>query len=186
MNLNVFIDESGIHKKIGHSSFVVVYISILDQEKFDKEIIRIENNLKINYFHWADYGSKSGWKIRSEFIIKVLSLPFSFKYVIVANPVNLTIELYNSITTMLTEKNIQNIYIDGKYSRKHEQKISKLLRDKGLSVKNLKTVTNRSVPAIRLADALAGLIRSYYDNPSLERKNLFQKITQHKKRDPPF
>ncbi len=79
-----------------------------------------------------------------------------------------------------------NVYIDGKYHRLHEQNIRKILRDKGLSVKNLKTVNDHSTPLIRLADAVAGLIRSYFDNPTRERKTLFHKIIKHKKHDPPF
>jgi hypothetical protein len=44
------------------------------------------------------------------------------------------------------------------------------LRDKGISVKKLKTGNDESYPALRIADAIAGIVRYKNDNP--ENKNV--------------
>lgn len=46
-----------------------------------------------------------------------------------------------------------------------ERKLKKVLRDKGISVRSLKTARNDSVAGLRIADAIAGLARSFYDDP---------------------
>jgi hypothetical protein len=58
-----------------------------------------------------------------------------------------------------------------------------VLRDKGISIQKLKAVRNEmSHPGIQLADAIAGLIRYYYDNPHEEdSKRLFNKLKKEKK-----
>ena len=47
----VFIDESGIHKQDGHSTTAVVYLEIVNREKFEKELLIIEKDLRITSFH---------------------------------------------------------------------------------------------------------------------------------------
>ena len=49
----VFIDESGIHKDIDNSVYVLVYIEKNDYESLNEQILKIENDLKIKEFHWA-------------------------------------------------------------------------------------------------------------------------------------
>jgi len=68
------------------------------------------------------------------------------------------------------------IYIDGKKPRWVELRLKKVLRDKGISVKKLKTLRDESSPGIRLADALAGVSRAYYDNPKGKAGVLWKKI----------
>lgn len=182
MNKNkhiIYIDESGIHKTTNHSSFVLVYVDIQNEWLVYRGIEKIEKDLKISHFHWADFGSKRGWNIRREFIIRSSKLPFSFKYIVVNNPINQIKELYNSIVSLLVENNIDKIYIDGKQPKWYERQIKKSLRDKGISIKQLKTVKDQSVPAIRLADALAGLIRLYYDKPEGIPKELYLYIKRN-------
>lgn len=53
------------------------------------------------------------------------------------------------------------------------------LRDKGISVKKLRTLRDESSPGIRLADALAGVTRAYYDDPKGKAAPLWKKI-RHK------
>ncbi len=172
----IYIDESGIHKDTKHSTFVLVYVSIQNDESLNLGIEKIEKDLGISHFHWADFGSKMGWKIRRNFIIRAARLAFSFKYTVIKNPVNPTDELYNSIVILLTESNIQKIFIDGKQPRWYERQIKKSLNDRGIPVKNLRTVKDQSIAGIRLADALAGLIRLYYDKPEGIPKELYEYI----------
>lgn len=54
----IFIDESGIHKQIGHSTASVVYVEVTNLEKFEKKLKKIEADLKISYFHWAEERQK--------------------------------------------------------------------------------------------------------------------------------
>ncbi|OGE18857.1 hypothetical protein A3J19_04875 [Candidatus Daviesbacteria bacterium RIFCSPLOWO2_02_FULL_41_8] len=64
------------------------------------------------------------------------------------------------------EENIKKIMIDGRKPRWYNQRLKKVLRDKGVSVKKIVTVRKeQSSPGIRVSDCLAGLIRTNYDNP---------------------
>ena len=74
---------------------------------------------------------------------------------------------------MIIEKNIKNIYIDEKKSKRYERKIKKISQNnkkikklrkiKKISVKKLKTVKINQYAGIRLADMIAGLSRLYFD-----------------------
>src|SRR3989344_4641009 len=64
----------------------------------------------------------------------------------------------------------------------YEQRLKKVLRDRGISVKKLSTVRRESEVGIQLADALAGLIRYHYDNPDRkDAKKWFDKLKKDKK-----
>ena len=68
---------------------------------------------------------------------------------------------------LLIDKNIgliKKIIIDGDKPKWEEYNLKKILRDNGVIVKKLKAVKDEAEPCIRLADGLASLIRSYYDN----------------------
>lgn len=176
---NIYIDESGIHRTTLNSTFVLVYIKTGNNDVLKQGIEKIENDLKIPHFHWADFGSRKGWTIRRDFILACANLPFTFKYVVAKNPVNSTKELFHSITSLLVERDVDKIFIDGKQPKWYERQIKKTLRDSGISVRQLKTVRDQAVPAIRLADALAGLIRLYFDNPQGLAQELFNRIKRN-------
>lgn len=78
---------------------------------------------------------------------------------------------------------ITNIYIDGKKPKWYERKLKKVLRDKKISVKKIRTVRKAGAPAgLQLADALAGLVRYHFDNPKGEdAKRWFLKFKRDKK-----
>ncbi|MDP2586253.1 MAG: DUF3800 domain-containing protein [Candidatus Komeilibacteria bacterium] len=180
----VFIDESGIHKQTDHSSFVLVFIEVKDEALINESIEQIEKGLKIQPFHWADFSSRSDWKIRKKFIKAISILPFTLKYIIVKNPILPQAMLRYALNHLLIGVDIKKVVIDGRHSRTYEQQLKTLLRRYGVSVDKLRVANDRSMPALRLADALAGLIRSYHDkNPDAE--NLYQliesanKITSH-------
>lgn len=161
----IFIDESGIHKKIEHSSFVLVYVETEYYDLLEKRIQEIEKKLKIDYFHWAE----TAWPVKKKFMEEALSLDFKVKIAIVSNPVKPAEELERILTHMIVEKNIRNIYIDGKKPKWYAAKIKKILRDKGISVRKLRTVSISQYAGIRLADMVAGLARSYFDKKNLEK-----------------
>ena len=68
----IFIDESGIQKDIEHSVYVLVLVEVENYDYFNKSIIKLENELKIKEFHWAE----TVWRIKEQFIIKALKLDF--------------------------------------------------------------------------------------------------------------
>jgi len=174
--MHIFIDESGIHKRTEHSSFVVVYVAIKNESAINSQIERIEDTLGIHNFHWSDFGSEHGWTVRRGFILKALKLLFHFKYTVVLNPVHPQKELREAIINLVTEDDIDSVYIDGKQPRWYERQIKKILQDRGLSVRKLKTVHDGSHPVIRLADALANVVRLYHDSPTRSAKLLYESL----------
>lgn len=142
----------------------------------EKKIKEIENELKIDYFHW----SETSWKVKEKFMSEALNLDFQTKIAVIKNPVNSTQELEKVLSHMIIEKNIKNIYIDGKKPKWYERKIKKILKDKNISVKKLRTVKINQYAGIRLADMIAGLSRSYFDKKNLERISKYYKMLEKK------
>ena len=172
--MTIFIDESGIQQKDGHSIVVLVYVCIEDLEPLEKQIKEIEKALHIRKFHWSDFGSKRGWKIREGFLRKVSTLEFTFKVGIVQNPVYFPKVLERCLEHLIIERKIKKIIIDGKKPKWYERKIKKVLRDRGVSVKKLRTLYDEASPGLRLSDALAGLTRAYYDKPTKTIEELYK------------
>ena len=168
----IFIDESGIHKSVDNSVYVLVYIETNNHDFLNKEILKIEKELKIEEFHWAE----TSWIVKEKFINKVLKLDFSVKIAVFDNPIKPHLELERILSHMLIEKNIDYVYIDGKKPKWYERKIKNILRSKNISVHKLKTVKSSQYPCIRIADMVAGLTRSFYDS-----KN-FNKIEKYYRR----
>jgi len=81
---------------------------------------------------------------------------------------------------MIVEKNIRNIYVDGKKPKWYERRIKKILRDKGISTKKVKTVKSSQYAGIRLADMIAGLSRSYFDKKNLNKIEKYYQRLQRK------
>ena len=165
----VFVDESGIHKQADHSTFCLVYIETEHREDIEKAIMEIENRHRMPPFHWVD----QPWQLRQAFIQDIAALPFTAKIAIFDNPIIIGDALEWALTHLIVEKHFKTLYIDGKKPRWIERQLKKVLRDKGITVKKLKTVRSNSSPGIRLADALAGVSRSYHDNPKGKAKVLW-------------
>ncbi len=157
----IFIDESGTHKQDGFASMAVVYIEVVEPEQFQEDLKKIIKKLNLEYFHWAD----AGWEVRSKFIREICSLDFKFKVAVFKNPAHPEKMIEAVFSQLITEKNISKILIDGKKPKWYEHRMKKVLRDRGVAVKKLKTVRSVSDFGIQVADALAGLVRYSYDNP---------------------
>lgn len=170
----IFIDESGIHKKEKHSVIVLVYVCVEDIKNLENDIEKIEKDLGIVNFHWSDFGSKHGWKIRKEFLRKASRLNFTFKIAVVKNPIYFPSVFEYCLEYLIIEKKIKKIIIDGKKPEWYEKRLKKTLRDKGISVKKIRTLNDESSAGLRLVDALAGLIRSHYDKPTETVENLYK------------
>lgn len=161
----IFIDESGTHKQSGHAANAVVSIKINNLEEVEKQMRKTLKELRLESFHWAEHG----WKVRIKFLEQILTLDFTFKVGVFKNPVKVGEMTETILQRLLTEKNIEKVFIDGKQPKWYERRLKKVLRDKGISVKKLKTVRDEaSQPGLQLADALAGLVRYHFDNPNAQ------------------
>lgn len=174
--MHIFIDESGIHKKVDHSSFALVYIEINDFEAIEKRIIEIEKELNIEKFHWSEVA----WKFKEEFIRETLKLDFKVKIAIIENPVNPSKELERILSHMAIEKKISCIYIDGKKPRWYGLKIKKVLRDRGVSARKVRMIKDDQIACVRLADMVAGLSRSHFDKKNEKNLQKYYKILEKK------
>ena len=160
----IYIDESGTHKQEGHSTTAVVYIEVNYSDDFNKKLKLIEKNLRITSFHW----SEERWDVRKKFLTEILNLDFTGKVAIFKNPVKPEKMMEIVFQHLITEGHIRNIFLDGKKPKWYELSLKKALRDKGISVKKLKTVNDISQPGVQVADCLAGLVRRYYDDQNEE------------------
>lgn len=175
----IFIDESGTHKQTGYATTAIVSIEVKKLETFERKIKQILEELEIETFHWA----KHGWKIKEKFFKKIMKLDFKFHVAVFKNPFHPEKMIEIVFRHLITEKNIRAIYIDGEKPRWYERKLKKVLRDKAISIKKLKAIRKENAySGIQLADALAGLIRYFYDNPEeKDSRRIFKKLMKEKK-----
>ena len=173
----IFIDESGTDKQIGHTSIVFVYLEVKNVEKFNRLVGKIEKEVGIDFFHW----SHERWDNRISFIEKLQDVDFSFKVCKLLNPTKLSQKFEHVMLHFIVEPNIDQIIIDGQKPKWYSSKIKLTLRQHGTTVKKLRMGNDRSYPGLRVADSLAGLMRSYYDNPENElASRLVKKISKGK------
>jgi hypothetical protein len=157
-----------------------VYICFDDRVKVENKVAMIEESLGINHFHWANFGSKAGWRVREKFISAISQLSFTFKLMLFTNPIHFASAFEVSLEHLIIEKKIDNIIIDGKKSRRYALQLKKVLRDKGISVKKIRTANDISSPGLRLADAVAGLYRSHTDRPTETTLRLYRMLENKK------
>ena len=168
----IYIDESGIHKQTDHATFALVYIEFQNVAKIEQAVLRIERKLNIRPFHWAHHS----WTIKKHFVNAINSLPFNAIVAIFRNPINPSEALEWAIMHTVVEKEFGTIYLDGKKPRWVIKLIKRTLRHKGFHVKNIKSVNDASYPAMRIADAIAGLVRAHYDKPNGRAEVLWETI----------
>lgn len=155
----IFIDESGIHKKDGHSTTSLVYVKVEHVEKLNSAILQLEKNLKIEPFHW----SEEGWKGRQSFLEGIIKEDFEVKIFVFQNPFTEE-KMEFALKHLIAEKYIKTIIIDGKKTRQYALRLKKALRERKVVVKHIRMGNDTSFPGLRLADLFAGLVRSYVDN----------------------
>ena len=103
----IFIDESGIHKQTGHSTASVVYVRVKNLEKFEDGIKKIEKDLNISSFHWAE----ERWLMKNKFLSRIFELDFTVKVAIFENPVGLGAILESVFQHLIIEENINNLHV---------------------------------------------------------------------------
>lgn len=163
----VYIDESNILSKTGHSVYVGVFVHFLKKSNITEKIIEIENDLKKYYLHWVDMP----WKLRIKFAEKINSLDFICKFIVYDNPINqnkIFEDFLYKIIQSESEYGTLKIIIDGYKSESYEIKLKNLLKNKGVKFFKIKFIDDKKDPLIRLADFMAGMYRSFLDNKNKE------------------
>ncbi len=154
---------------------VLVYVMVNDAEKLERSIIEAEKELTITSFHWA----KHIWKIRQRFIQALQKENFTVKAAIIYNPFSEK-RFEDAVKALLTERKINKIVIDGKKPKRYLLRLKKVLRERGISVKKIRMGNDKSFPCLRLADAYAGLIRTYWEDKNNEKTKEVYKIGSKK------
>lgn len=174
----IFIDESGTHKKTGHATTAIVYIKITNLEQIESEVAKIEEKLGVSSFHWGE----ERWQVRNKFLTEIIKLDFTLKVAVFKNSVHPERMFEYVFRHLITEKDIKKIFIDGKKPKWYELRLKKILRDRAISVKTLKTVRSETSLGIQMADCLAGLIRRHYETPEeQDPKRWYNKLKRDKK-----
>lgn len=161
----IFLDESGVDKQKGKSSIALVYITVDNLDILQKAVLNAERLIGIKNFHW----SYSTWKVRALFIEEICKQDFKIKVALIKNPFFASSGYEYALQHLVVERNVISLIIDGKKGKNYERKFKKVLRDKGISVKKLKTANDESYPALRVADAIAGAIRYRCENSNDKR-----------------
>jgi hypothetical protein len=176
----VYIDESNIISNIGHSVYVCLYIEFLNKDDISKNIVNIENYLNIPNTHWVNMP----WKFRIKFAEKIKNIDFICKVVIYENPIFQKYILEDFLSKVVkNEERILKIMVDGIRSDKYIYKLKKKLKYKGFVFNRLIFVDDKEESLIRLADFLAGLLRSYVDNKNNNNTYIFN-LLKHKIKTP--
>ena len=169
----ISIDESGTHRQSGHSIVALICITSSDTlEELDQQVVDLEKSIGTTNFHWA----YKGWPFRRDFINGLAKLNFSVRLVQLPNPVKLDQAIAETLPYLIPERNIERLLIDGKKHKQYSRTLKKVLRDKSITVKKIKTVNDDAYPTIRIADAVAGAVRYYLDNPNKEATKLYKAI----------
>lgn len=172
----VYIDESNILSKTGNSVYTAVYIKFLNKDYFGEKVISIEKDLKIPYTHWSDMP----WKIRLKFAKQLKSIDFMCKIIVYKNPIVQETILEDFLPKVIErEDNLFKIVIDGNKGKDYELKLKRLLKEKLLKSHKVIFMNDKNEPLVRLADFIAGLLRSYTDNKNKENDYIYE-LLKHK------
>lgn len=169
----ISIDESGTHKQDGFSVIALVCVEDSDAlHKLNIDVEQLGRAISTTNFHWAI----KGWPFRRDFIQGLAQLRVKVRLAKIANPIKLERTLEEVLPYLISERHIEGIFIDGKKHRQYARVLKKVLRDKGITVKKLRTVDDVGYPTIRVADAVAGAVRYYLDNPNKRAAELYTMI----------
>jgi len=143
----------------------LVYVAVSDYAILERQVVALENKLRLKTFHWAE----TGWKIKRKFMDEALAFDFKIKVAVINNPIKPDKILLHIMEHLIIERNIKQVVIDGKKPKWYGRVIKKALRDKGVSVRKLRLLPDVQSPGIRIADMAAGMIRSYADQKNRQK-----------------
>jgi hypothetical protein len=181
LQYDVFIDESGIFRKFGHSIYCLTICDSKLSLNVDNFILDIEKELKISPFHWRDHN----WKIKTKFLKELLKIEdWKCILIVIDNKRYSDQILYELLSSSLKGFTIKRMYIDGKKHKRYIDNVKKTLKKVGVNISELKMVRHQAKGGLRISDAVAGLARLHYDRKTKDnslifyRKFLKQKIAQ--------
>lgn len=169
----IAIDESGIHKPDGFS--IIALVCVADSSslhELNSRVEHLETTIGSTNFHWA----VKGWPFHHDFVQGLGKRPFTVRLAQIANPIQLDRTLEEVLPYLISERHIEQLFIDGKKQKDYARALKKVFRDKGITVKKLHTVNDAAYPVIRVADTVAGAIRYYLDNLNKKATELYKAI----------
>ena len=174
----IFVDESGTNKSSGVCVFAAVLIDLEKLPALDELVMAAEKAAKVRSFHWAN----APWPVRETFIRTVTKGDFIVRHQLSKNPLrNFWDALESTLITATEGIAVQRVVLDGRKDKSYERRLKKVLRDKGLSSKTLRTANDESYPMLRVADAVAGLIRSNANKPTEQTQALMKSLAKRMK-----
>ena len=172
----VYIDESNISAQIGYTCYASIFILFSNREKVANKVSHIESELKIAYTHWVDMP----WKLRVSFSEKIQKLDFICIIKLYRNPVSQEKILDSFLNQIInSERKINRIIIDGKKGKRYKEKLKSRLKNSSDISYNLRFVDVKGNSLVRLADFMAGLVRSYKEDKNKYNEFMFD-ILKHK------
>jgi len=174
----VFVDESGTNKNSGVCVFAAVFVKSTDLETMNNLITLAEQTAGVRSFHWKD----APWPVRASFIRAISKGTFTIRYQLNKNPLrNFSEALESLLITASADIDVERIILDGRKDKSYERRLKKILRDKGLSSKRLRTGNDESYPMLRVADAAAGLLRAHNNKPTDETAAMMTSVSKRLK-----
>jgi hypothetical protein len=168
---SIYIDESGIISKIGHSVYVLVYIEYANEFSINEHILKIERDLKIYHIHWVILSKK----VRIKVAKKLKEINFYYICQVYKNPIGQEKALENLLVQLIKfDGTVFKIAVDGEGVDRYEKYLKKILRDRGIKIYKLKFVNDKKEPIVRVADFIAGLIRSRLDKSGKDSEDMYQ------------
>lgn len=172
--MNVYIDESGIQFKDGHSVFAIVFVEQQHEQMLAQGVDKLTQQVRATSLHW----SKMGKRVKAKVVPALSGLPFKYAIVIVPNPLkNTESALGASMSEILSRMNINALIIDGTWSKRQVSQFKRVLKNGGTKVEKLRGGNDKAYPGLILADIIAGLHRHNLDKPSQETTEQIKIIT---------
>lgn len=146
---SIYIDESGIISKIGHSVYVLVYIEYINETIINEQVLKIEKDLKISHIHWVSLSKK----VRIKVAKKLKEIKFNYIYQVHKNPIGQEKALENVLVELIKFDNVAfKMVVDGEGVDRYEKYLKKILRYRGIKIYKLKFVSDKKEPTLRVAD----------------------------------
>ena len=175
--LYCYVDESGQDTK-GDWFLVAVIMLGVNRDKIKLKLEKIERQSGKFTTKW--HRSKHLQRTRYfDAIINLKELKYSLYYSIYKNTILFADLIALTTVKAINSQNLQNclvqIVIDG-LRKNQEKQFSASIRKLGIKTAKVKGARDESDPIIRLADALAGLLRDYYEKKTWTNKYVKQLI----------
>lgn len=172
----IFVDESGTNKSTGVCVFTAVLVDTDALAELDQIVTNAEQAAGVRNFHWK----AAPWPVRVAFIRGVSRGGFRVRHQLFKNPLlNFGEALESLLITASADISVERIILDGRKDKSYERRLKKILRDKGLSSKKLRTANDEAYPALRIADAVAGLLRAHINSPTDITSEMLRSISKH-------